>query len=175
MADISTPSEVVQFIVERREHPGGLRRRISTRAAAKRASELAGGEQISEPTWRRIEAGGREPEDREIVLMAVAINDLANEVIITPDDFDQRDRPAAAELFRKWIRERSRTDPALAAFDPDLTPEVLQQNLQMMLSEIRALKRVSPEQKAKMEKALLQNLGSTLDAYRTQLHIMQPE
>lgn len=173
MADISQPSEVVQFIVDRREHPGGVRRRISARAAAGRASDLAG-ELFSEPTWRRIEAGGKDPEDRELVLMAVAINDLASKVIISPDDFDQRGRPSAAELFRQWIRDRTAADPALATIDPDLTPDSLQQKLQVMLGEIRALKGVTPEERVAMEKALLAHLESTLDAYGTQLRILRP-
>ncbi|MFG3438382.1 hypothetical protein ACGF0J_14155 [Nonomuraea sp. NPDC047897] len=173
MADISQPSEVVQFIAERREHPGGLRRRIPARAAAKRASDLAG-ELFSEPTWRRIEAGGKVPDDREIVLMAAAINDLANEVVISPDDLDQRGRPTAAELFREWIRERTKADPALAALDADLTSDSVQQKLQVMLGEIRALKGVSASERAQMEKVLLSHLESTLNAYGAQLRILRP-
>lgn len=173
MADISQPSEVVQYIIDRREHPGPLRRRIPVRAAAARATELAG-ELFSEPAWRRIEAGGKIPRDREIVFMAAAINDLANEAVITPDDLDQRGRPEAAELFREWIRERTKADPALVAIDPDLTPDSLQQKLQVMLGEIRTLRGVSPAERAQMEKALLAHLESSLEAYGTQLRILRP-
>ncbi|MEU7891746.1 hypothetical protein AB0B45_02650 [Nonomuraea sp. NPDC049152] len=173
MADISQPSNVVQLISDRRERPGPLRRRISIRAAAKRATELSG-EIFSEPAWRRIESGEKDPQDREIVFMAAAINDLANDAVISPDELDQRDRPAAAELFRQWIRERTKADPALAAIDPDLTPDSVQQKLQSMLSEIRALKGVSATERAQMEKLLLSHLESTLDAYGAQLRILKP-
>jgi hypothetical protein len=174
VADTSQPSEVVQFILDRRERPGGLRRRISGRAAANRASELAG-ETFSEPTWRRIEKGEKDPDDRELVLMAAAINDLANEVIIIPDDLAERGRPTAGELFRQWIRERTAADPALAGIDPNLTPESLQQQLQKMLGEIRTLKGVSATERAQMEKTLLAHLDSTLKAYGTQLRILRPQ
>ncbi|MGI5281714.1 hypothetical protein ACQEVF_59235 [Nonomuraea polychroma] len=164
---------MVQLIASRREHPGPLRRRISVRAAAKHATDLSG-ELFSEPAWRRIEAGEKDPQDREIVLMAAAVNDLANDVVISPDDLDQRGRPTAAELFREWIRERTKADPALATLDPDLTPESLQQHLHKMLGEIRALKGVTAAERTQMEKALLSHLQSTLEAYGTQLRILRP-
>ncbi|WP_214317093.1 hypothetical protein [Nonomuraea sediminis] len=173
MADISQPSAAVQLISERREQPGPLRRRISIRAAAKRATELSG-EMFSEPNWRRIESGEKNPEEREIVFMAAAINDLANDVAISPDDLDQAGRPTAAELFREWIRERTKADPALAGIDPDLTPDSLQQRLQSMLGEIRALAGVSSAEKAQMEKVLLEHLDSTLKAYSAQMRILRP-
>lgn len=173
MADIRQPSKVVQLIADRREQPGALRRRISIRAAAKRAGELSG-EIFSEPAWRRIEAGEKDPQDREIVFMAAAVNDLANDAVISPDDLDEHGRPTAAELFREWIRARTKSDPALAAIDPNLTPEYLQQQLQAMLGEIRALPGISASERNQMEKALLAHLESTLKAYSTQLRILRP-
>ncbi|MEV1170148.1 hypothetical protein [Nonomuraea sp. NPDC049784] len=173
MADTSQTSDVVQFISERREHPGKLRRRISVRAAAKRATELSG-ELFSEPAWRRIESGDKDPDDREIVFMAAAVNDLANDVVISPDDLDDQGRPEAANLFREWIRERTKADPALAAIDSDLTPESLQQQLQSMLREIRGLKGVSAAEREQMEKVLLSHLASTLKATSAQLRILRP-
>ncbi|MFD8529463.1 hypothetical protein ACFV0L_18785 [Streptosporangium canum] len=173
---MSQPSPTVRLILERREHPGLLRRRISIRAAAKRAAELSG-EMFSEPTWRRIENGEKRDEDiadREIVFMAAAINDLANDVVISPDDLDQVGRPQAADLFRSWIRERTKADPALSAIDPDLTPESVQQTLQTMLSEIRALQGVSAAERAQMEKVLLAQLEATIKAHGAQLRILRP-
>ncbi|MEV0379747.1 hypothetical protein [Nonomuraea sp. NPDC050643] len=172
MANLNQPSAVVQLLIDRRNTPGGLKRRISTRSAATRAKELAG-DSLSEPTWRRIESGEKIPEDRELVLMAAAINDLAAEVIISPDDFDEHGRPAAAELFREWIRERTAADPTLADIDPKLAPESLQQMLQKMLGEIRALRGVTAAEKAEMEKILLSNVKSTLNAYGAQLRIFR--
>ncbi|MFI6497124.1 hypothetical protein [Nonomuraea typhae] len=174
MADLSQPSTVVQYLIDRRNSPGGLKRRISTRAAAARAKELAG-DALSEPTWRRIESGEKIPEDRELVLMAAAINDLANEALITPDDLSKRDRPLAAELFRTWIRERTKADPALTGIDPDVTPEHVQQKLQAMLQEIRTLKGVPQDQRSQMEAILLSQITTTLDAYAAQLRILRPE
>ncbi|GAA5046248.1 hypothetical protein HNP84_010273 [Thermocatellispora tengchongensis] len=174
MADISQPSDVVQFTISRREQPGPLRRRISIRAAAKRATELSG-ELFSEVAWRRIESGDKDPQDLEIVLMAAAINDLANEVVISPDDLAAHGRPTAAEMFRDWIRERTVADPALAGIDPNLTPESLQQQLQAMLGEIRALPGITATERAQMEKVLLSHLESTLKAYSAQLRILRPK
>ncbi|GAA4946416.1 hypothetical protein HD597_006806 [Nonomuraea thailandensis] len=172
MADLNQPSEVVQYLIDRRKNPGGLKRGIPTRAAAARAKELAR-EAMSEPTWRRIESGERIPEDRELVLMAAAINDLAGEPLVTPDDLYERSRPMAAELFREWIRERTAADPALADIDPKLAPDSLQQILQKMLGEIRALRGVTAAEKAEMEKILLSNVESTLKAYGAQLRIFR--
>jgi hypothetical protein len=174
VADINQPSAVVQLLIDRRNTPGGLKRRISTRAAAAHAKELAG-DALSEPTWRRIESGEKIPEDRELVLMAAAINDLANEPIITPDDLQQRERPAAAELFREWIRERTKADPALAAIDADVTPEHVQQKLQGMLLQIRNLKGVPRDQRGQIEAIMLAQIEATLDATSAQLRILKPE
>lgn len=171
MADTSP---IAALIRNRRERPGGpLRRSISVRAAAKRAAQLSSGT-FSEPTWRRIEAGTKIPNDREVVLMCAAINELAHGSVIGPDDLEEAGRLDAAELFRDWIRERTKTDPALQAVDPDLTPESLQHTLQGMLSEIRALPGVSAEERAQMEKVLLSHLDSTLKTYSAQLRILRP-
>ncbi|MFB4284906.1 hypothetical protein ACBJ59_57230 [Nonomuraea sp. MTCD27] len=174
MADLSQPSEVVQYLIERRNTPGGLKRRISTRAAAARAKELAGNA-LSEPTWRRIESGEKIPEDRELVLMAAAINDLADEPLVTPDDLHERGRPAAAELFREWIRDRTKADPALIGIDADVTPEHVQQKLQTMLRQIRSLKGVPQEQRSQIEAIMLAQIEATLDATNAQLRILKPE
>ncbi|MEV0821896.1 hypothetical protein [Nonomuraea rubra] len=174
MADLNKPSEVVQFLIERRNNPGGLKKRISTRAAAARAKELAG-DALSEPTWRRIESGEKVPEDRELVLMAAAITDLAHEATITPDDLYERGRPGAAALFRDWIRERTKTDPALAAIDADVTPEHVQQKLQAMLQQIRGLKGVPGDQRRQIETIMLAQIEATLNATEAQLRIFRPE
>lgn len=174
MADLNQPSAVVQLLIDRRNTPGGLKRRISTRAAAARAKELAG-DALSEPTWRRIESGEKIPEERELVLMAAAINDLANEPVIAPDDLQERGRPAAAKLFRDWIRERTKADPALAAIDADVTPEHVQQKLQGMLSKIRTWKGVPSDQRRQIEAIMLAQLEATLDATDAQLRILKPE
>ncbi|MFG1966902.1 hypothetical protein [Nonomuraea sp. NPDC049028] len=174
MADLNQPSAVVQLLIDRRNTPGGLKRRISTRAAAARAKKLTG-DALSEPTWRRIESGEKIPEDRELVLMAAAINDLANEPVITPDDLQERSRPAAAELFREWIRERTKADPALAAIDADVTPEHVQQKLQTMLLQIRNLKGVPHDQRGQIEAIMLAQIEATLDATNAQLRILKPE
>ncbi|MFD0478067.1 hypothetical protein ACFQ0B_65270 [Nonomuraea thailandensis] len=79
----------------------------------------------------------------------------------------------AAELFREWIRERTAADPALADIDPKLAPDSLQQILQKMLGEIRALRGVTAAEKAEMEKILLSNVESTLKAYGAQLRIFR--
>ncbi|UBU16625.1 hypothetical protein [Nonomuraea gerenzanensis] len=174
MADISQPSKVVQFLIDRRKNPGGLKRGISTRAAAARAKDLAG-DALSEPTWRRIESGEKVPEDRELVLMAAAINDLAGDPLIAPDDLYERGRPVAAELFKEWIRERTRTDSALASIDADVTPEHVQQRFQAMLQEIRTMKGVPKEQRSQMEAILLAQINTTLETYGAQLRILRPE
>ncbi len=106
--------------------------------------------------------------------MAASINDLANDAVISPDDLDEAGRPQAAELFRDWIRERTKADPALASVDPDLTPESLQQTLQAMLREIRTLPGVSAAERTQMEKVLLSHLHSTLKTYGVQLRILRP-
>ncbi|WP_433355507.1 hypothetical protein ACQP25_16925 [Microtetraspora malaysiensis] len=173
MTNIKNASDIVELITRHREHPGQLRGRISVRSAAKRAAELSGNT-FSEPNWRRIESREKTPDDREVVLMCAAINDLAHSSVISPDDVEQAGRPEAAELFRQWIRERTKADPALAAIDPDLTPESLQHSLQGMLAEIRALPGVSAEERTQMEKVLLAHLDSTLKAYGVQLRILRP-
>ncbi|MEU7911378.1 hypothetical protein [Microbispora bryophytorum] len=172
MADLSQPSAAVQLIIDRREHPGPLRRRISVRSAAKRATALAG-EMFSEPSWRRIESGDKHPDDRELVFMAAAINDLVSDALISPDDLEQAGEPRAAELFRAWIRERTKADPALAAVDPDLTPESHQLRFQAALNEIRSLP-ISDKERKEVEAVLLSQLDATLQALTAQLRILRP-
>jgi hypothetical protein len=174
VADISQPSTVVQFLIDRRNNPGGLKRRISTRAAAARAKALAG-DALSEPTWRRIESGEKTPEDRELVLMAAAINDLTGAPVIAPGDLHERGRPGAADLFKEWIRERTKTEPALAGIDPDVTPEHVQQRLQAMLVQIRNLKGASRDQRSQIEAIMLAQIEATLNATEAQLRILRPE
>ncbi|WP_433426251.1 hypothetical protein ACQP1V_43110 (plasmid) [Microtetraspora malaysiensis] len=166
----AAPLPVAALLTDRREHPGPLRRRISVRAASKRAEQLSG-ESFSEPTWRRIESGERRPDDREIVLMAAAINDLAMASVVTPDDLQKAGCEIAADLLREWIRNRTKADPALADI-VDLTPESVQQALQGMLAEIRSL-HVSQSDRDEMEKVLLSQIRSTLDGYRAQVRILR--
>ncbi len=177
MATKPVPPPIAQLITDRRERPGGpLRLRISVRSAAKRAEALSG-EVFSEPRWRRIESGERKDEDisdRDIVFMAAAINDLANATVISPDDIQQAGRASAAELFREWIRERTKAEPALASLGPDLTPEAVQQTLHGMLTEIRELQGLSDEERAQIEKVLLAQIDVTLKSYGAQLRILRP-
>ncbi|GAA4600137.1 hypothetical protein GCM10023194_81180 [Planotetraspora phitsanulokensis] len=173
MANVNdTTSAIVRLIRERRENPGLLQARVSVRAAARRANALGG--EFSEPTWRRIESGTRDIDDREIVFMVAAINDLADSPVISPEEIEQAGRPSAAELYRALIRERAKTDPALAHLDADVTPSVLLQKLQGMLAEIRGLRGVSAEQKAQMEQSLMLQVDALLDAVSAQLHILRP-
>ncbi|MEU1880884.1 hypothetical protein ABZ470_26555 [Streptosporangium sp. NPDC020072] len=161
--------DVVQLIADRREHPGPLRRRISSRAATSRFTELSG-DPLSVGTWRRIELGEKVPEDREVVFMSAAINDLAGSELITPDDLAQHGRPTAADLLRQWNQEKkAKSDP-----EHSLTTDSLQQRLQDMISEIHALPGISASEKSQMEKVLLSHIESTIKAYSTQLRILKP-
>ncbi|MER6171305.1 hypothetical protein [Streptosporangium sp. NPDC001681] len=173
MATTPKPPPVALLIQERREQPGALKRSIAVRAAAKRAAQLSG-ESFSEPNWRRIEAGRKTATDREIVFMAAAVNDLSRTDAITPDDLRKAGGDTAADLFSNYIKEQTEADPVAAVIDPNITPESVQQSLQQMLEEIRALPGVSAEERAQMEKVLLSQAHGMLQSFGAQLRILRP-
>ncbi|WP_440100081.1 hypothetical protein [Streptosporangium sp. H16] len=167
------PPPIARLIEERRNSPGTLKRAISVRAAATRASQLSG-EVFSEANWRRIEAGTKKKiSDREIVFAAAAINDLSRTDAITPDDIRKAGHDAAADLFNDYIKNQAEADPVAAAIDLDVTQESVLQYLERMLEEVRAFP-ASDKDRARMEKVLLAQFDSTLKSFEAQLHILRP-
>jgi hypothetical protein len=132
--------------------------KMSARRAAAIAQERSGGD-FSASTWLKIEGGDyRGPADR------VAI--MADVVGVTPDELDQKGRPDAARLLREHVRRRAEAEPALAGLDRETTSESVLQLLLQGLDEIRREKRLNPEQKQRLEAALLE---STLNAIKGQM------
>lgn len=141
--------------------------RLSHRKAAQRAAHL-GETTFSAATWQKIEGGEYSGGADRITLMALVVG-------ITPEELEDAGRPDAARSLRAQIQERADAEPLLRGVDREATSEAVMQLLLQGLEEIRQESRLSPRQKAELERQLIQSqlnhLQGQLEQIRTTLRI----
>lgn len=156
------PPEAI-LIRQWRERPAALSRKMSLSTAMKRLREVApDGYGFSDGNLRNIEAGRKIAEDWELVLIGLAFYG-------TPEQLAETGRTSAAELLRKEIDARAKTELAVTNVSLDDIPTETKQKLLRQLAEIDSLPGATEQERKEMREVLFSQLNALLDMHATTL------
>lgn len=147
---------------------------MSLRAAA--AAATAAGLTMTESGWRSIEKGRYEAKPEVLCVMARVVGVTPAELEDIAKGHDRENARKAAVMLRAYLRERAKSEPALAEIAPR-TPEAVMQMILEGIDDIRNAAGLSDDQKASLEGSLIeavtQSVAGQLVQIRTTLEIVQ--
>lgn len=163
-APVSIPPEAA-LIRERRKNrlPNPA---MSLRAAA--AAATAHGTKVSEAGWRSIEGGLYDAKPEILAAMARVVGVTPAELDEIAAQHERQNAADAAVMLRAYLRQRAENEPALDRLDPR-TPEAVLQMIVDGIDDIRNAAGLSEDQKASLEKALIETVTQTVAGQLVQI------
>ncbi|GAA0918743.1 hypothetical protein [Nonomuraea longicatena] len=153
------------LIRQLRERPAALSRKMSLSNAMKRLAEIApDGYGFSDGTWRNIEAGRKIAEDWELVLIGLVL-------YATPEQVAATGRATAAELLRKEIDARAKTELAASKVSLDDIPAGTKQKLLRQLAEIDNVPGATEKDRQELREVLFGQIDALMDMHAATLRL----
>lgn len=140
---------------------------MSLRSAATAATEF-GATSISEAGWRSIEAGKYIAKPEILAAMAKVVGVTPAELDELAKKHERQNAADAAVMLRAYLRQRAENEPSLEGIDPS-TPEAVLQMIVEGIDDIRKAPGLTKDQKASLEKSLIQTVMQTVAGQLVQI------